>query len=234
MTKQNSITFTAYARENACYKANQKMPAGSPAGIIVHSTGCNNPKLLRYVNAPEICGENVWKNYYDRPDWEACPHAVIGKDKEGVVRAAKLLPYNVCCWNAGQGRKGSYNYAPAYIQFEICEDALDDPDYFMEAFTLAAQLCARLMKSYNIPLENIISHTEAHARGYACNHGDPENWLIKFGRDMDWFRDLVTECSNGDPRYIVTGTKTVTKSALPQTKGQLRALGFAVNAKKST
>ncbi len=63
-------------------------------------------------------------------------------------------PYTICCWNCASGSKGSYNFSPAYIQFEICEDALDDPDYFTEAFALAAKLCARLMKNYNIPLEN--------------------------------------------------------------------------------
>ncbi len=232
MNKQNAITFTAYAKNNPCYKAHQKMPKDSPAGIIVHSTGANNPNLWRYVNAPEICGENPNKNYYDIPNWNACPHIVIGKDKQGEVRAAKILPYNICCWNAGQGSKGNYNFSPAYIQFEICEDGLDDPDYFKAAFTLAAQLCARLMKNYNIPLDNVISHTEAHARGYACNHGDPENWLSKFGRDMDWFRALVKAQSCED-KYRITGCKTVVKADLAKTQGQLRALGFAVVTEKA-
>ncbi len=232
MAKHNAITFTAYARSNGCFKEAKRMPKGSPAGIIVHSTGCNNPRLSRYVNSPEICGENIYRNWYDRPDWEACPHAVIGKDKNGEVRAAKLLPYNICCWNAGQGDKGSYNYSPAYIQFEICEDALDDPDYFAEAFVLAAKLCARLMKSYGIPLENVISHKEAHARGYACNHGDPENWLSKFGRDMDWFRVLVAKEADSGVRYTVTGRKTVSEADLLRAEGQLKALGFDVSREK--
>jgi len=225
-------TVKAYAVNNLCYKAAQKMPKGSPCGIVVHSTGANNPELRRYVNAPDICGENIYRNYYDRPDWDACPHAVIGKDKRGEVRAAKLLPYDICCWNAGRGAKGSYNYDPAYIQFEICEDALDDPDYFKAAFTLAARLCARLMKNYGIPLENVISHKEAHARGYACNHGDPENWLSKFGRDMDWFRELVKAHCDDTERYEVVGAKTVTKQQLAQTKAQLKAQGFAVSVRE--
>ncbi len=227
---QNAITFTAYAKNNLCFKAAQKMPGGSPAGIIVHSTGANNPNLWRYVNAPEICGENPYKTYYDRPDWAACPHVVIGKDKDGKVRAAKILPYTICCWNAGKGSKGSYNFNPAYIQYEICEDALDDPNYFAEAFELAAKLTARLMKNYNIPLENVISHKEAHARGYASNHGDPENWLGKFGKDMDWFRSLVAD--NGEQRYEVIGTKTVTKQGLSMAQAQLRSCGFEVKVNK--
>ena len=143
-----AITFEAYAKNNLCYKAARTMPTGSPAGIIIHSTGANNPNLKRYVNAPEICGENPYRNYFDRPDSNVCPHAVIGKDKNGEVKAAKLLPWNVCCWGCGSGSKGSYNYSPAYIQIEVCEDALNDRAYFEEAFGLAADLCQRLMKNY--------------------------------------------------------------------------------------
>lgn len=201
-----AVAFEAYATKNGCYKANKKMPKGKAEGIVVHSTGANNPNLKRYVNAPDICGENIYKNYYDRPDWEACPHAVIGKDKDSNVRAAQLLPYDICCWNAGQGKKGSYNYNPAYLQFEICEDGLDDPDYFEQAFDLAAKLCYEWCKAYNIPISKIVSHKEAHAQGYACNHGDPENWLGKFGKDMNWFRkkvEALLESEEPDKLYRV-------------------------------
>ncbi|MBS6587100.1 MAG: hypothetical protein KH345_13235 [Eubacterium sp.] len=119
-----AITFEAYARNNGAFKAARPMPTGSPAGIIIHSTGADNPNLKRYVNAPEICGENPYRNYFDRADSDVCPHAVVGKDKNGEVKATKLLPWNVCCWGCGNGSKGSYNYAPAYIQIEIAEDAL--------------------------------------------------------------------------------------------------------------
>ncbi len=229
MAKQNAITFEALAVNNPCFQACQPMPKGSPAGIVVHSTGAENPWLKRYVNAPEICGENIYKNYYDRPDWQACPHAVIGKDKNGEVRAAKLLPYDICCWNCSSGSKGSYNYSPAYLQFEICEDGLNDEAYFMEAFTLAAKLCARWCKNYNIPIENVVSHKEAHALGYANNHGDPDNWLSKFGKDMDWFRKLVLNNGEELPKqYRVSGTKIVKTEQLAQTEGPLKAMGFEV------
>lgn len=186
-----AVTFEAFATENLCYKAAKLMPKRKPQGIVVHSTGANNPYLKRYVNAPGIVGENIYRNYYDRADWEACPHAVIGKSKNGEVLAAQLLPYNICCWGCGSGKNGSYNYNPAYLQFEICEDSLDDPDYFEQAFDLAAKLCYEWCKEYNIPFEKIVSHKEAHALGYANNHGDPEHWLGKFGRDMNWFRNKV-------------------------------------------
>ena len=220
-----AITFEAYARNNGAFKAARPMPQGSPAGVIIHSTGANNPNLKRYVNAPEICGENPYRNYFDRPDSNVSPHAVIGKDKNGEVKAAKLLPWNVCCWGCGSGSKGSYNYAPAYIQIEIAEDALNDRAYFEEVFGLAADLCQRLMKNYpTIKTENIISHHEAYLRGYASNHADCDHWLRKFGKNMDWFRALVAP----EKQVKLTAEITVNESKVEDTRKRLEALGFTI------
>ncbi len=207
-----AITFNAYATKNLCYKSARKMPNGSPAGIIVHSTGANNPNLWRYVDAPEICGVNPYGTHWNTPmpvsgngkPTQICCHAFIGKDKNGEVKAAKILPWTICCWNCANGSKGSYNFNPAYIQFEVCEDDLTDEKYFNEAFTLAAKLCAQLMKNYpTIKLENVISHNEAYLRGYASHHIDPEHWLAKFGRDMNWFRELVRSNTENSELYRV-------------------------------
>ena len=184
----------AIATFSDCYKAGRKMPAGDPSGIVVHSTGANNPNLKRYVNLPEIAGENIYQNYFGGPNSDdVTPHAVIGKDKNGEVRVVQILPYDICCWESGGGSIGSYNFSPAYIQFEIAEDGLTDETYFEAAFDTAAQYCALLMSEFPaITLENVVSHKEANARGYASAHGDPENWLSKFGKDMDWFREKVS------------------------------------------
>ncbi|MBD5130611.1 MAG: peptidoglycan DD-metalloendopeptidase family protein [Ruminococcaceae bacterium] len=182
----------ALATWSECYKANQKI---TPSGIVVHSTGANNPYLKRYVKSPAQLGENIYKNWWGtgsiaEQEKSGIPHAAIGKDKNGKVAAAQVLPFNMRCWGCGSGKYGSYN--ATHIQFEICEDALTDKTYFEAAFDLAAQFCAELMQTYpSIKLENIVSHKEACARGYASNHGDPENWLSKFGKDMNWFRDKV-------------------------------------------
>ncbi|MBD5128430.1 MAG: CHAP domain-containing protein [Ruminococcaceae bacterium] len=182
----------AYATWSECYKAGKTI---SPSGIVVHSTGANNPNLKRYVNSPAQLGENIYKNYWgtgtvEEQEKNGIPHAAIGKDKSGKVALAQVLPFNMRCWGCGPGKNGSYN--DTHIQFEICEDGLTDKSYFEAAFDLAAQFCAELMQTYpSIKLENIVSHKEACARGYASNHGDPENWLSKFGKDMNWFRDKV-------------------------------------------
>ena len=174
---------------NDCYKTARKM---TPAGIGVHSTGANNPYLKRYVQPDDgILGYNSYNNSWNRSGLTKCVHAFIGLDKNGVVRCYQTLPFNICCWGIGNGSKGSYNYNPAYIQFEICEDDLTNETYFNQAFDLAAEFCAYLIKEYNLSIDNVVSHHEAHLRGYGCNHGDCDHWLKKFGKDMDWFRNKV-------------------------------------------
>ena len=141
----------AYATKNLCYITSQKM---IPRGIVVHSTGANNPHLKRYVDAPNDVGINLNGNHWNTAmpgGRRVCVHAFIGYDKSKRVRVAEILPHNICCWGVGQGKKGSYNYDPAYIQFEICEDGKTNKAYFdaifEEACQLTAYLCKRLIKS---------------------------------------------------------------------------------------
>lgn len=165
----------------------------TPKGIIVHSTGANNPNLKRYVQPDDgRLGTNPYKNDWNRSGLNTCVHAFIGKDKYGNVTTYQTLPWSNCAWGVGKGRNGSYNYSPTgYIQFEICEDSLTDLTYFHNAFTEAANLCAYLCKKYNIPVSRVISHHEAYVEGYASNHADCDHWLRKFNKDMNWFRRLV-------------------------------------------
>ena len=82
-----------------------------------------------------------------------------------------------------------------------------------------------MIKNYpTIKPENIVSHKEACARGYASNHGDPEHWLKKFGRDMDWFRALVAP----EKQVKVTAEITVGQSKVENITKQLKALGCSV------
>lgn len=173
----------------------------TPVGIVVHSTGANNPNAKRYVNAPDQLGVNQYQNWFGGPaSNDVLPNGVVGLDKNGKVVACQILPWNSHCQGCGTGSKGSYNKLPdgtGYIQFEICEDNLKDSAYFNSAFDKAAELCAYLMSLYpTIKLENVVSHKEANARGYASGHGDPENWLTPFGKDMNWFRQKVSALLN--------------------------------------
>ena len=183
----------AHAVKNLCYIAAQKMV---PQGIVVHSTGANNPNLKRYVDAADEVGVNQNANHWNKAKpggRKVCVHAFIGYDKNKQIRVAEILPLNICCWGVGSGKKGSYNFKPAYIQFEICEDGLKDKDYYTKAFNVAAQYCAHLCKQYNISVEKIVGHCEAYRLGYGCNHSDPEHWMKKFGETMSDFRNRVSE-----------------------------------------
>lgn len=183
----------AHAVNNLCYIAAQKMV---PKGIVVHSTGANNPYLKRYVDAPEEVGVNPYQNHWNvaKPGGtKVCVHAFIGYDKNKQVRVAEILPLDICCWGVGRGKNGSYNYDPAYIQFEICEDKLTDKTYYVTAFAVAAEYCAKLCKTYGIGIDKIVGHCEAYRLGYGSNHADPEHWMKNFGETMDDFRRKVSE-----------------------------------------
>lgn len=172
---------------NECYLVGKKIV---PKGIVVHSTGCNNPYLKRYLQPDDgILGLNTNGTDWNRSGIEKCVHAWIGKDKNGDVRTYQSLPWTFRSWGCGKGPKGSFN--DTHIQFEICEDALKDEKYFNEAFEQAAELCAYFCKTFNIKVENIVSHAEAHALGYASDHMDCNHWLIKFNKNMFWFRKKV-------------------------------------------
>lgn len=192
--------------ENDCYKKNKKMTNNKPTGIVVHSTGANNKTLKRYVQPVpsqscykavlEDLGRNQYGNHWNQSSktlgTQICVHAFIGANARGEVETYQTLPFDVCCWGVGSGKNGSYNYNPqARIQFEICEDGLRDATYFNKAMTEAIEFCAYLCKKYNLSVNKISSHRESYLAGYGSNHGDPEHWMKKFGKDMNWFRQEV-------------------------------------------
>ena len=78
-----------YLTENDCYKAGMAM---APKGVMVHSTGADNPSLARYVPGNEIIGVNQNGNHWNRPGLDACVHAFIGKTDGGAVAAVQTLP----------------------------------------------------------------------------------------------------------------------------------------------
>ena len=194
--KNRMDIIKSHAVKNLCYITAQKMV---PAGIVLHSTGANNPYLKRYVDCPELLGVNIYGNHWNQPTPDGrrvCVHAFIGYDKDMNVRVAEILPLDICCWGVGKGIKGSYNYAPAYIQIEICEDGLFDEDYYRKAFGVAAEYCAYLCEKYNLSIGNVISHAEAAERGYGNNHVDTGHWMKNFGESMDDFRRQVSNLVN--------------------------------------
>lgn len=179
--------------KNDCYKAGKKI---TPKGVMVHSTGANNPAVKRYCQ-PNIngIGVNKYNNDWNRSGIQKCVHAFIGKLDNGTIATVQTLPWNYRGWHSGKGTKGSVN--DTHIGFEICEDGLTDKTYFMKVYTEAVELTAYLCKQYNLdPLKDgvVICHSEGYKRGVASNHGDVMHWFPKHGKSMDTFRkDVAAE-----------------------------------------
>ena len=56
---------TLLLTQNNCYKSGKKHTV---KGIMVHSTGANNPKLSRYVGPDDgILGTNPYNNHWNQP-----------------------------------------------------------------------------------------------------------------------------------------------------------------------
>lgn len=199
--------------KNDCYKSGKKH---IPKGIMVHSTGVNNPWLKRYVGPDDgLLGVNANSNHWNTPmpgGRQVCVHAFIGKLKDGTIATYQTLPWDMVGWHSGSGSLGSAKNANnnGYIGFEICEDGLTDPVYFTKVYREAAEFCAYLCNLFNIKPEKpyLICHSEGNQLGIASGHADVMHWFPKHGKSMDTFRaDVKAELAkipNGELLQAVT------------------------------
>ena len=208
---------------NDCYKSGKTM---TPKGIMVHSTGANNPWLKRYVGPDDgLLGVNQYGNHWNQHmDRQVCVHAFIGKLADGTIATYQTLPWNMVGWHSGSGSKGNANYL-GYIGFEICEDGLTDAAYFNKVYTEAVELCVYLCKQYNLTEKDIICHCEGYKLGIASNHGDVMHWFPKHGKNMDTFRaDVKVGLATETPAPV---TPTIPKKYY---RVQLGAFSVKANA----
>lgn len=182
---------------NNCYKAGIKI---KPCGIMVHSTGANNPWLKRYVGPDDgKLGKNQYNNHWNtaKPGGaEVCVHAFIGKLADGSIATYQTLPWDIRGWHSGYYSKSSSTNANkmGYIGFEICEDGLKDKEYLRKVYQEAVELCIYLCKEFNLdPTKDgvIICHSEGNQRKIASNHSDVNHWWPKLGYTMAQFRKDV-------------------------------------------
>ena len=175
----NSCIFT----ESDCFKAGRTIV---PRGVMVHSTGADNPRLCRYVQPDDgRLGHNPNGNHWNRPEVDKCVHAFLGKTAAGDVAVYQTLPWERRGWHCG-GRGND-----THIAFEICEDGLEDEGYFSAVYAAAVELTAMLCRTFSLdPLEDgvVIDHREGYLRGIASAHGDVAHWFSRFGKSMDDFR----------------------------------------------
>lgn len=177
---------------NDCYKSERKI---TPKGVMVHSTGANNPNLKRYVGPDDgLLGKNKYDNHWNKSGISKCVHAFIGKLADGSVATYQTLPWDHRGWHCGAAGNNTH------ISFEICEDNLADADYFGKVYREAVELTAFLCEKYNLdPMADgvVICHKEGNQRGIASNHGDVMHWFPKHGKSMDTFREDVKSTKGG-------------------------------------
>lgn len=198
---KNNKPIVCYQTQSKCYKNTYKM---NVKGVLWHSTGANNPYIKRYVqpsdNAKDkekmlaLLGVNKNKNDWNHIVRSAGMNCFIGKLADGTVSTIQTMPWNYRPWGCGSGNKGSCN--SGWIQFEICEDSLDDRKYFEAVYKEAVEITAYLCEMYNINpqakvkhngvnVPTILCHADSFKLGLGNNHGDVYNWFNRYGKTMD-------------------------------------------------
>lgn len=191
-----------------CYLNTTKMVV---KGVLIHSTGANNPYISRYIqpadNAPDkqemlkLLGVNKYSNDYNHnPRATSGLNAFIGKLTDGTVTSVQSMPWDFAPWGCYKGKNGSCNNN--WIQFEICEDGLNDPVYFNKIYQETIELVAYLCKLYNldphgtviyngVKVPVILCHQDSYQLGLGSNHGDVLHWFPKYGKSMETVRNDV-------------------------------------------
>lgn len=206
-------------RQSTCYNGTT---IGKPVGVLWHSTGADNPWISRYVqpddNAPDRAEliKKIGTNRYGT-DWNhntiyAGLNFWVGKLADGAVGTVQTLPDNYRPWGCGSGKYGSCNGktdGPTWLQFEICEDTLNNKDYFMKCYYEACELTAYICNKYNIDpngtvnyngviVPTILCHYDSCLLGLGSNHGDIYHWSKKYNINMKNVREDVQKILNGE------------------------------------
>lgn len=181
-----------YCTENDCYKQNGKL--SSVSYLIVHSPAVY-PVIIRALSG----SGGGWFKRWNKPGVEKLVHGFI--DDTGVYEFA---PQTMSCWHVGNswGNKNTIGY-------EFCE--LESKADFNKLWDHAVTHYAGLCKKYNLTPDHILGHQEAHKKGIASNHGDPDPYFKRFGKSMVKFRAEVKAAMEGktpEPSDGVRVTKT--------------------------
>lgn len=222
---ENNKPLVCMQTNSTCYKGTSKMIV---QGVLWHSTGANNPYIKRYVqpsdNASDrkkmldLLGKNDYGNDWNHIYLKAGVNGFIGKLADGTVATVQTMPWDYSPWGCG----AAYKYGPScnngWIQFEICEDGLEDEAYFNKVYTEACELTAYLCKMYDLDPQGtvnykgktvpvILCHADAHKLRLGSNHGDVLHWFKKHGKTMDDVRVDVAKIMKMAPEQPVKDTK---------------------------
>ena len=209
--------------QSTCYKKTSTMQI---KGILWHSTGANNTTIKRYVQPSEDdpnyaellvkIGKNIYGNDWNHIAVQAGLNAWIGTLANGSVSTIQTMPWNYRPWGCGAGKNGSCNNG--WIQFEICEDSLNNKNYFEKIYKEACELTAYLCKMYNLNPKGMVSfnstsvpvilcHQDSYRLGFGSNHSDVYHWFNRYGKTMDNVREDVAALLSSSSSAIVTPTQ---------------------------
>lgn len=167
-----------YCTKNDCYKNGARLK--SVSYLIVHS-----PAVYPTIIRAESGSGGGWYTRWNKPGVEKLVHGFI--DDTGVYEFA---PQTLACWHIGN----SWGNANT-LGYELCE--LDTKAEFEKMWQNAVSHYAALCKKYGLTADKVIGHQEAHKKGIASNHGDPEPYFKRFGKSMDAFRAEVRQAMSG-------------------------------------
>ena len=222
---ENNKPIVCMMTQSTCYRQTKKMQV---KGVLWHSTGANNPTLKRYVQPDDnardkdamirLIGTNAYGNDWNHTSVQAGLNAWIGKLSDGSVATVQTMPWDYRPWGCGSGSKGSCNNG--WIQFEICEDGLNDREYFEKVYKEACELTAYLCKMFGIDprgsvsykgvtVPMILCHADSYKLGLGSNHGDVLHWFTKFGKNMDTVRADVAALMGAADKVDVPAADTV-------------------------
>lgn len=154
-----------------------------PKGIIIHSSGRNNPYLRHFVqpskndeNYEDIISQLGENKRHD--DWNHIHtaynfHYWIGKDNFDNVVSIQTFPLDVKTWK------------DSYIHICICEDNLDNPTYLTNCISKLIKLCKSLCDQYNWNEDDIYDYSEI------SNFPDTNYWLEKCGYNIKLLRSEI-------------------------------------------
>ena len=183
--------YQKYLTKNDCYKANKYIKV---KGLMLHSTGANNPNVRRYVSDNgEVLGVNKNNNDWNRAGIQKCVHGFIGYDKNKNIVTVQTLPWDMRGWHSGKAANNTH------IGIEICENDLSNKEYFDKVYKEAVEVFAYLCKKFDLnPLVDILDHSEGAKKGIASNHADVMHWFPKHKKSMTTFRNDVNKLVKQD------------------------------------
>ena len=228
----NNAPLICMQTNSTCYKGTSKMQV---KGVLWHSTGANNTTIKRYVqpsdNDPNKAtllakiGKNTGGNDWNHISMQAGLNAWIGTLADGSITTVQTMPWDYKPWGCGSGSRGSCNNG--WIQFEICEDALNNKTYFEKVYKEACELTAYLCKLYNlnpkgsvsfggVTVPVILCHQDSAQLGLGSNHADVYHWFTKYGKTMVDVRNDVAALM-GSSSAIISQPVSTTQTTITTT-----------------